>query len=68
MLGIKARSASDPAPILREAGIYKSCAVPRRQVELLEGVVAGLKRRMAHDEALRKADHTRLLQVRRPSL
>jgi len=28
--------------------------------------VAGLKRRMAHDEALRKADHTRLLQVRCP--
>ena len=26
--------------------------------------MAGLKRRMAHDETLRKADHTRLLQVR----
>ena len=28
--------------------------------------MAGLKRRAAHDEALRKADHTRLLQACRP--
>ena len=33
-------------------------------MELLEGAVAGLKRRMAHNETLRKADHTRLLQAR----
>jgi hypothetical protein len=36
----------------------------RSKVEKLEAAVAGLKRRAAHDETLRKADHMRLLQAR----